>query len=92
MDKSPKEKSSKQERDVEKNGGEETVMSNAEKRASILMRKNGGKVPDEPFSCLYTVNRCSSGPPRLFPWSCLPGPQTGLEHHPKASVPVGTSL
>lgn len=43
MDKSPKEKSSKQERDMEKNEGEGTVMSNAEKRASILMRKNGGK-------------------------------------------------
>lgn len=39
MDKSPKEKSSKQERDVEKNEGEGTVMSNAEKRASIPNEK-----------------------------------------------------
>lgn len=39
MDKSPKGKSSKQERDVEKNGGEGTVMIKAKKRASIPNEK-----------------------------------------------------
>lgn len=39
MDKSPKKKSSKQKRHVEKNGGKGTVMIKAEKRASIPNEK-----------------------------------------------------